>query len=120
MAAAVGLAVMACAREPGGGRDPLLAADRAVGGSLDTIMTEDAYYLAPDRPMLEGRDAIVRLLAGPAEGRVERTPLLAAVSSDGGHGYTAGRVLEHAGSGPVHTKYLAYWRNEGGRWRVWA
>jgi ketosteroid isomerase-like protein len=122
MAVAVGLAVMACAREPGGRRDALLAADRAVGPSLDTILTEDAYYLVPNRPMLEGREAIARFLAESAEGPLERTPLIAAVSSDGTHGYTAGRVLQDAVSGrdAVHAKYLAYWRNDGGRWRVWA
>ena len=99
-----------------------MAADRALGATLGPALTEDAYYLAPGRPVLAGRDAIVRALAPPAGRRAERTPLVAAVSADGSHGYTAGRLLEHPGAGdaPTHAKYLAYWRRDGGTWRVWA
>jgi ketosteroid isomerase-like protein len=118
-----GLGVLACAGTPdGGGREALLAADRAAGGSLPAVLAEDAYYLTPDKPLLQGREAIARALGDPREGRVERTPLVAALSSDGSHGYTAGRLLGRglAAGETVHAKYLAYWRHDGGRWRVWA
>jgi ketosteroid isomerase-like protein len=121
--AALMLGPAACA---GGGRetgpDALLAADRAARPSLGTVLVEDAYYLAPNQPILEGRAAIRRAIADTAEGRVERTPLIAALSSDGSHGYTAGRAVGHAAAGgvAVHTKYLAYWRKDDGRWRLWA
>ena len=124
VAFALSLVLAACADgRPGGGRDGLLAADRALGASIAGALTDDAYYLHPDRPLLQGREAIVRVLGEPPEAPVTRTPLVSAVSADGAQGFTAGRLLARvvAGSEATHAKYLAYWRLAHGEgWRLWA
>ena len=111
----------ACADPAGGGRDALLDADREARTLLNAL-ADDAYLLVPNRALLVGPDAAALLERELPEGRVERTPLLVGLSSDGRHGYTAGRVVERAlrGEGDLHGKYLAYWRWDQGdrRWRI--
>ena len=127
--AAVLLALWASAagcrgEEPGGGREGLLAADSAAAGRmLYETLAEEAWYLAPGRPIMSRREVVSRGENDAPEGRVQRIPLVAGVSSDGSHGYTAGRVVEHgvSGTGAIHGKYLAYWRHAPDTgWRIWA
>ena len=99
---------------PGDRAASLLEADRAAG-TLAEVLAEDVHYLAPDLPIVEGREAVRRELGASAP--ANRQPLIADVSSDGPQGYTAGRTV---GPDAGHGKYLAYWRRDGDEWALWA
>jgi ketosteroid isomerase-like protein len=103
-------------------RATLLAADRAHARSSDFLsaFADDATYLHPGAPLVRGRDAIRRVLAG-TPGPVTWTPEYADVSDDGTLGYTYGwtHLADQQG------KYLACWRRRGGggaagHWRITA
>jgi len=116
--AAVAALLAACGSGPA--EDPaasLAAADRGAG-TLRDVLASDVHYLAPDLPVVEGREAVARELAA-VEWGATRHPLVAEVSADRSHGFTAGRTVV-AGGPARHGKYLAYWRREPEGWRVWA
>ena len=116
--AALVVALAGCAPASAGDpAEPLLAADRGAG-TLRGALAEDVFYLAPELPVIEGRDAVAGALG--TDSSVARHPLVAEVSADGSHGFTAGRTTVPAGDSVRHGKYLAYWRRDGGEWKLWA
>ena len=110
--------------------DELLAADRAFSAAsgktdlvtgLSAMFASDVIMPNPAGIAYGSQQAIEALRANPANGgaRIEWTPLRAAVSADGRHGFTAGFMSWHQASGvTTPLKYLAYWEKQQDRWRV--
>ncbi len=112
--------------------DELLAADRAF--SVASARTDVVNGLSA----MFGDDIVLTHAGGIASGKanavealrqnkantgakVEWTPLRAAISGDGRHGFTAGfMTLRTADGKDAPLKYLAYWQKQAGGWRVTA
>ncbi len=87
------------------------------------FMTEDAVLLLEGAPIVRGRAAAERLLAGQTalrEGRISWEPFRVLTSSDGSLGVTfGGTVAERPGSTPNPGRYFTVWRRSGaGAWQV--
>ena len=112
--------------------DELLAADRAfsmASGKSDVVdglsaMFSDDILLTHAGGIASGKAAAVEALQqnrANAGARIEWTPLRAAISGDGRHGFTAGFMnLRTAAGKESPLKYLAYWEKQAAGWRVLA
>lgn len=119
------VAPVLAAAAPGPEMQSLVAAERAFARASVEHGTRKAFleFLADDavifRPgPVEGRQWFEA--RPPAEGRLSWEPLFAALSRDGGFGYTTGpwQFLPPDGE-PSHGHYVTVWSREpGGRWRV--
>lgn len=110
--------------------DELLAADRAfsvassqtdVVNGLSAMLADDVVFLHAGGIASSKAAAREALRQSPvnAGARIEWTPLRAAVSGDGRHGFTAGFMnLRSADGKELPLKYLAYWRQGAAGWRV--
>lgn len=88
---------------------------------LPTAFAGDVYFLRDGADVLHGLDAVRADLAGSplAGARISWTTLRADVSADGTRGYTFGGGGWTAADGRQHySRTLAFWRNEGGTWKV--
>jgi ketosteroid isomerase-like protein len=112
--------------------DELLAADRAfsvASGTSDVVnglsaMFADEVLLTYGGGVASGKTAATEALRQNkvnAGARIEWTPLRAAISGDGRHGFTAGVMTLHTVDGKESPlKYLAYWEKQAAGWRVLA
>ncbi len=112
--------------------DELLAADRAfsvASARSDVVnglsaMFGDEVVLTHAGGIASGKASAVEVLRqnkANAGARIEWTPLRAAISGDGRHGFTAGfMTLSPADGTAVPLKYLAYWERQAAGWRVLA
>ncbi|MGE0866607.1 MAG: nuclear transport factor 2 family protein [Vicinamibacterales bacterium] len=110
--------------------DELLAADRAFSvASSKSDVVNGLTAMFDDDIMLMHAGGVARGRANAAEAlrqnkanagaRIEWTPLRAAVSGDGRHGFTAGFMnLRTADGKETPLKYLAYWQKQAAGWRV--
>jgi len=109
----------------------LLAADRAFAvaapatdlpSALNAMFAENVVMPAPGVGFADGREAVrAALQRDPANAtsKIHWTPVRAAVSGDGTHGYTLGFVETTRADGTkVPGKYLAYWVRGAEGWRV--
>jgi hypothetical protein len=98
-----------------------LASDRDLTTSLSTMFVSNVVLNARGA-FARGRDsamAVIALDSGTARARATWTPVGGGVSSDGQDGFTYGYMTVRRTDGTdQHTKYLAYWINRGGGWRV--
>lgn len=112
--------------------DELLAADRAfsaasaatdVVNGLSAMFADEVFFLHAGGFAASKAGAIEALRQNTvnAGGRVDWTPLRAAISGDGRHGFTAGVMnLRTADAKDTPLKYLAYWERQAAGWRVLA
>lgn len=112
--------------------DELLAADRAfsvASGTSDVVnglsaMFADEVLLTYGGGIATGKAAATEALKQNkinTGARAEWTPLRAAISGDGRHGFTAGFMTLHTADGKESPlKYLAYWEKQSAGWRVLA
>lgn len=110
--------------------DELLAADRAfsvTSGKSDVVNGLSAMFagdivLTHAGGIASGKSSAVDALRqnkATSGARIEWTPLRAAVSADGRHGFTAGFMnLRTADGKEIPIKYLAYWQKQAAGWRV--
>lgn len=110
--------------------EELLAADRAfsvASGKSDVVnglsaMFGDEILLTYAGGIASGKaNAIDALRQNQANAgaKIEWTPLRAAISGDGRHGFTAGFMnLRTADGKETPLKYLAYWQKQAAGWRV--
>ncbi len=112
--------------------DELLAADRAfsvASGKSDVVNGLSAMF--GDDIMLMHAGGVASGKAGATEAlrqnqanagaSITWTPLRAAISGDGRHGFTAGFMnLRTADGKETPLKYLAYWQKQAAGWRVTA
>jgi ketosteroid isomerase-like protein len=135
----LGLVAIACtativsgqaALAPAAVANELLAADRAFSAAsaktdlisgLSAMFAKDIVLPNPAGIALGLEQAVTALRANPANAaaRLEWTPVRAAISGDGRHGFTAGFMTMRLADGKeVPLKYLAYWEKQGDGWRV--
>ena len=111
--------------------DLLLAADRAFAAAAagrDTVAAlsaqfhDDVAMPLPNGSFARGRDAVVAALSGDPFNRASRAewaPVRVGISADGRHGFTFGFMTLRGDDGSVRlAKYLAYWVQTQGGWRV--
>lgn len=84
---------------------------------------DDAVYLYPGLPVLQGREAVRAVLAqaGPAARAIRFQPLRVEVSRDGRFGYSVGYALRAARDTAARVRldrYQAAWAREGDAWRI--
>ncbi len=94
---------------------------RGVVQGLPSAFSDDVYFLRDGANVVRGLDAVRADLPGSplAGARIDWTTLRADVSADGTRGYTFGGGAYTAADGTRHfSRTLAFWRNEGGTWRV--
>jgi ketosteroid isomerase-like protein len=111
-------------------RESLRAADRAhaaaveargVVDGLPSAFADDVYFLREGADVVHGLDAVrADLPASPLAGaRLAWTTIRADVSADGTRGYTYGGGTYTAADGAQrYSRTLAFWRNDGGTWKV--
>ena len=112
--------------------DELLAADRAFSvASARSDVVNGLSAMFADEVVLTHAGGIAFGKANATEAlrqnkantgaRIEWTPLRAAISGDGRHGFTAGFMnLRTADGKETPLKYLAYWEKQAAGWRVLA
>lgn len=110
--------------------DELLAADRAfsVASSTSDVVNGLSAMFADEVVLMHGggiasgkanATEALRQNKANAGARAEWTPLRAAISGDGRHGFTAGFMNLRAADGKeTPLKYLAYWEKTAAGWRV--
>ena len=114
-------------------RTALMNTDQAFSecaGDMDCVLAffaEEAFYLAADQPMIQGKAAIrsivTKLFSGPGVS-LSHQPTTARVSESGDLGYTIGtyQLTKNDDQGnPVTTvgKYLTVWQKQAdGQWKV--
>jgi ketosteroid isomerase-like protein len=92
----------------------------AFGGAL----AEDALFLSPRTPVLEGRTAALSFLStnSVAPSAIRWQVMVADVSNDGTQGFTwsQGGFTINLGAGPTETPgvFLIYWRRTAGEWQI--
>ncbi|HEX6036881.1 hypothetical protein [Longimicrobium sp.] len=94
---------------------------RGIVDGLPAAFASDVYFLRDGADVLHGLEAVrADLAASPLAGaRVSWATLRADVSADGTRGYTFGGGAYTAADGRQHfSRTLAFWRNEGGTWKV--
>jgi ketosteroid isomerase-like protein len=124
-------ALNAQAPNPARAAAELLAADRAFAtaapstdlpSALSAMFADNVVMPAPGVGFAEGRDgALAALRRDPANAtsKIHWTPVRAAVSGDGTHGYTLGFIETTRADGTkIPGKYLAYWIKGAEGWRV--
>ncbi|WP_420127037.1 YybH family protein [Longimicrobium sp.] len=110
-------------------RESLRAADHAVSAAAETHgllnglaphLADSAYVLLPGLPLLQGRDVVAGWLDRPPfRGmRLKLEPVRVDVSADGGSGYTFGGGTRTNDDGAVPARYIAYWIQDGGGWKL--
>ena len=118
-------------------RASLVEADQVAGSTvfqhgfqtgLQDLLAEDAVLLFEGAPLLSGRGRIIQVFASqPSLGRlrVQRMPVLAAISRDGNYGATTGAsIITRMGQPPDSAAtlghYIAVWRRAGesAPWRI--
>jgi ketosteroid isomerase-like protein len=113
-------------------RDALRQADLAHAAAARTgtagflsSLTDDAVFLFPNAPWVEGKGPIEAVLTTPPPPFVPGTtldwsPAFVDISSDAKVGYTFGNVaVTRPGSTPLLGQYIAFWRKQGGgTWAV--
>jgi ketosteroid isomerase-like protein len=112
--------------------ESLRAADRALALRASTGITALATAAAPDivllsagAPIVQGREAVAAVLdslAGATHDRLAWTALRIDASADEDRGYTYGRgtrtTTVSGRDGTSAIRYAAWWRRDGGTWRV--
>lgn len=108
----------------------LLDTDRAFGRAdlsvVDALppMFDDSVIVQVPGGFADGKvAAVAQLRSTPANetSRITWTPIRAGVSADSLHGFTYGYMtMTRADGTRVPMKYLAYWINRGGQWKVLA
>ena len=100
------------------------AASGGVAGFLASL-TDDAVFLFPNAPWVEGRSAIEALFAAPPPPWVPGisltwTPAFVDISSDAEVGYSFGNtVITRPGLSQLRGQYIAFWRKQAdGSWAV--
>lgn len=94
---------------------------RGMVDGLPAAFAADVYFLRDGADLLHGLEAVRADLPGSplAGARMSWTTLRADVSADGTRGYTFGGGTYTAPDGARHfSRTLAFWRNEGGTWKV--
>lgn len=98
-----------------------LASSRGLSASLSNMFVTNVV-LNVRGAFARGRDsalAIINLDSATARSRATWTPVGGGISSDGKDGFTYGYMtVTRADGSEQHTKYLAYWINRSGGWRV--
>lgn len=110
--------------------DWLFETDRRLGRAnlnvVDALSAafDDSVIVQVPGGFADGKTAaIAQLRATPANetSRITWTPIRAGVSADGQHGFTYGYMtMTRADGTTAPLKYLAYWINRGGQWKVLA
>ncbi len=125
-----GVTMASGAVDPKSAMDELLATDRqfaqlAATQDLRTALSSmfvTNVVLNARGSLARGRDsalAVINADSGVARSRATWTPIGGGVSSDGRDGFTYGYMTATRADGTKqHTKYLAYWINRSGGWRV--
>lgn len=120
----------ATSTSPAAVANELLAADRAFsdsGAAEDMVsslarMFDDNVRLIAMGQSVRGREAALGLLRANSANLTARatwTPIRAAISGDGTHGFTAGyQEIRLATDSVARAKYLAYWTRTPRGWRV--
>jgi ketosteroid isomerase-like protein len=116
---------------PARAAEELLAADRAFAtaaahtdlpSALNAMFTDNVVMPAPGIGFADGRDAVMTALRRDplnATSKIHWTPIRAAISGDGSHGYTLGYIETTRADGTkLPGKYLAYWVKGAQGWRV--
>ena len=127
-------AVLAPSSDAEAAHDELLHADltRAdtvarlgLAAGLISLFTSDVIYLRGGMPLLRGRDAARAVLGADTLATTAGTrwqPVRAEVSRDRLSGYTYGYAVyahpQRAAASIRIDRYIAFWRKEGGRWRI--
>jgi ketosteroid isomerase-like protein len=107
-------------------KQDLLAADRASASALVRALAPRASVLLPDFEILTGRTQYRPRLAragGGVQAAMQRVPIHAVVSLDGGFGCTTGvlRLAAADSMKPSTGRYAACWRrSRDGAWRILA
>ena len=112
-------------------RERLRAADLAHSDASSSLpggflahLTDDAVFLFPNAPYVQGHAGIGAVLVGPPAPFVSGislswTPVFADVSVDGKVGYSFGNVeIPRPGLAMLRGQYIAFWRKERGVWKV--
>ena len=112
-------------------RERLRAADLAhstasssLPGGFLAHLTDDAVFLFPNAPYVQGHAGIGLVLAAPPAPFVPGislswTPVLVDVSVDGKVGYSFGNVeIPRPGLAMLRGQYIAFWRKQQGAWKV--
>lgn len=110
--------------------DRLLAADRAFGANTTDLVSalsaifDDSVTAQIPGGFADGKTAAVAALRANADNersKITWAPIRVGVSADGLHGFSFGYMsLVRPDGATVPLKYLAYWVNRGGQWRVLA
>lgn len=125
------------AQAPSDVRTALIEADKAAGNAvfqrglqngLQDFLAEDAVLVFEGAPLLSGRGRITQVFGSQpnlARLRVQRMPVLVALSEDGTYGATTGasiitRVGQAPDSAATFGHYIAVWRRSGeaAPWRI--
>jgi hypothetical protein len=101
------------------------ARGRLLPEAIGAMLAADAVMPARgDTPFLRSREAIVAYLQAnstAAKGRADWYPVRGGISADARHGFTAGYFTATLPDGTQQPgKYLAYWGQTSGGWRVLA
>jgi ketosteroid isomerase-like protein len=118
--------------DPKAERDGLRAADLAHAAAAASLpagflsaLTNDAVFLFPNAPWVQGAAAIEALLTTPPAPFVPGmslswAPVFVDVSVDGQVGYSFGNaVIQRPGLTPLRGQYISFWRKQDdGGWRV--
>lgn len=102
--------------------DSIPAGDAGAAATAHAF-ADDAVYLYPGLPVLQGREAVRTVLAqaGVAARVIRFQPLRAEVSRDGRFGYSVGYALRPARDTAARVRldrYQAAWAREGDAWRI--
>jgi ketosteroid isomerase-like protein len=100
------------------------AASNSLPGGFLAHLTDDAVFLFPNAPYVQGHAGIGALLAAPPAPFVPGitlswTPVFVDVSVDAKVGYSFGNVeIPRPGLTMLRGQYIAFWRKEQGAWKV--
>ena len=122
-------------------RASLIEADKAAGTAvfqrglqtaLQDMLAEDAVLVFEGAPLLSGRGRIIQIFASQpdlARLRIQRMPVLAAISNDGNYGATTGAsIITRRGQPPDSARAMAITSSSGagrvrptpgGSWPSW-
>jgi ketosteroid isomerase-like protein len=99
-------------------------AKQGVVPALGAALAEDALFLSPRTPVLEGRTAALFFLStnSVAPSAISWQAIVADVSNDGTQGFTwsQGAITINLGGGPTERAalFLIYWRRTAGDWKI--
>ncbi|MDQ6830471.1 MAG: nuclear transport factor 2 family protein [Gemmatimonadota bacterium] len=109
--------------------DSLLAADRAHSEAASKTLVpgftnwlaDDVVFLFPGAPLVQGKarvQAMLDTLPDAARTSMSWAAVRVEVSNDGSRGFTYGYGKRSAPGDTSYLKYIAYWKQVGGLWRV--